>query len=67
MIAAAWIAAIVGVLGILGLLLRISFQIGALVQRFGDHVSAADKVHSDQETRIRALEHSRPRPSGGHI
>jgi len=64
---AALVSVAVAVLGILGLLLRISFQLGALVQRFGDHVSEADKVHADQETRIRALERVRPRPSGGHI
>jgi hypothetical protein len=65
---AGWVAAIVALAGILGVLIRLSFQVGQLVQRFGDHVISADKIHGDQETRIRALEH-RParRQSGGHV
>lgn len=66
MIVAAWVAAAVAVVGMLGMLLRISFQVGGLVQRFGDHVSASDKLHDDQEKRIRSLER-RPRMSGGHV
>ena len=41
------------------LLVRIAWTTGQLVQRFGDHVTQADKIHGDQETRIRLLE--RPR------
>ena len=64
---AAIVTVLIGVAGVLGLLLRISFQLGALVQRFGDHVVNADKIHTDQESRIRYLEQRRPRPSGGHV
>jgi hypothetical protein len=55
-VAAAWVAAAVPIAGILLLLLRLTFQVGRLVQRMGDHVTAADRVHADQEQRIRRLE-----------
>jgi hypothetical protein len=45
-----------GILAILGVLLRIAWSMGQLVQRFGDHVTQADRIHSDQEDRIRRLE-----------
>lgn len=56
------IGAIGGGLTIIGLLTRISWSLGQLVQRFGDHVTQADKIHNDQENRIRTLER---RPQGG--
>jgi hypothetical protein len=67
---AGWTAAIVALAGILGVLIRLSFQVGQLVQRFGDHVISADRIHGDQENRIRLLEQRpvlRRRPSGGHV
>lgn len=65
---AGWIAAVVAVLGVLGLLIRLSYQVGLLVQRFGDHVEQADRQFKDQEMRLRALERTpHARPSGGHV
>lgn len=52
----AWIGAGGVLLSILAILVRISFQLGSLMQRFSDHVLSADKIHGDQEGRIRALE-----------
>lgn len=56
----ALVVGIVTIIGALGaairVLLRISWQMGELVTRFGDHVEQATKIHSDQETRIRDLE-----------
>lgn len=50
----AWLAPIL--LAMLGFLIRISFQMGGLVQRFTDHADIAEKVHKDQEARLRLLE-----------
>ena len=50
------IGVIGGFLGIIALLARIAWTMGQLVQRFGDHVTQADKIHGDQEKRIRDLE-----------
>lgn len=50
------VAVVTGILGILGVLVRISWQMGRLVQRFGDHVQDASKIHVDQEQRLRTLE-----------
>jgi hypothetical protein len=58
---AAWVSAVAAVAAILGVLLRLSFQVGSLVARVGDHVAAADKVHADQEARLRKLEAQRGR------
>lgn len=49
----------VGVMSIIGLLVKISYNTGSLVSRFGDHVRQADKVHEDQERRLRAVEAQR--------
>jgi len=60
----AWIAAIVALAGILGVLIRLSVQVGMLVQKFGDHIEQSTQIHGDQETRIRSLE---ARPAGGPV
>jgi hypothetical protein len=64
-----FVALLVGILTIIGalaaairVLIRISWQMGQLVQRFGDHVTDASRIHQDQEERIRRLE----RPRRGH-
>lgn len=59
--AAQVIALAVGILAILGTLTRISWQMGRLVQRFGDHVISASEIHQDQEKRLRNLERPRGR------
>jgi hypothetical protein len=58
---AAWVAALCGLAAVLGVLLRLSFQVGSLVQRLGDHVTSSDRTHADQETRLRRLEAARAR------
>ena len=64
----ALLAGIITIIGALGgairLLARISWQVGQLVQRFGDHVENATKVHEDQEERLRGLERRRRRGRG---
>jgi hypothetical protein len=45
-----------GILAILGVLLRIAWSMGQFVQRFGDHITQDDRIHADQENRIRRLE-----------
>jgi len=58
----AGLAAILAVLGgALRYLARISYQMGQLTQRFGDHVSDASKIHEDQERRLREVEQRRRR------
>ena len=44
---------------IIGLLVRIVWVMGKLVQQFGDHMTASAKIHDDQERRIRDLERRR--------
>lgn len=58
-----WVTLLVGLIVVLGgvfgslrLLWVISWRMGQLIQRFGDHVTDANKIHTDQETRIRYLE-----------
>lgn len=51
-----FIALVVGILTIIGILMRIAWTTGQLVQRFGDHVVQDDKIHANQEERIRNLE-----------
>jgi len=58
------VTAAIAAAGMLAGLGRVIYLLGMLVQRFGDHVENADRVHSDHEVRIRALER---RPSGGHF
>jgi hypothetical protein len=53
---AEFVSLVVGILAIVGILVRIAWSVGQLVQRFGDHVAQADKIHGDQEGRIRNLE-----------
>jgi hypothetical protein len=53
---AAWIVAVVAVLGVIGLGLRISYQVGSLTQEFRGFKDSSDQVHKDQERRIRLLE-----------
>lgn len=57
------LTAIVAILGLLGgmmrYLSRISYQMGGLVAKFGDHVSDASKIHEDQEARLREVERRR--------
>jgi hypothetical protein len=53
---AEFISLCVGILAIVGILVRIAWSVGQLVQRFGDHVTQADRIHGDQEGRIRNLE-----------
>lgn len=60
---AAWITVLSTSLLTVGLLLRLVWIGGQIVQRFGDYMTASDKIHHDQETRLRALE-SRPRRPG---
>lgn len=56
------IAAVLTLLGaVLRVLMRISWQTGRLVERFGEHVTDAMRIHGDQETRIRNLESRRRR------
>jgi hypothetical protein len=50
------IAILTGISGMLVFLARISYKLGQLVQRFGDHVLSADRIHGDQETRLRNVE-----------
>lgn len=51
----------VGILTIIGILWRIAYQIGSLVQRFDDHTAASARTHDDQEKRLRDLEQQRRR------
>jgi hypothetical protein len=60
-VTAAWVTALCGLVTIIGVLLRLSFQVGSLVQRLGDHVTSSDRTHADQETRLRRLESARAR------
>lgn len=54
------LAEFIGVLSfaltIVALLVRIAWSTGQLVQRFGDHVIISDRLHQDQESRLRNLE-----------
>lgn len=45
-----------GVLAALGVGMRISYQLGALVKELTSFVEQAGRIHDDQEHRIRALE-----------
>jgi hypothetical protein len=56
-----WIAAVAAVLTVLGALLRISFQIGVLVQRVGDHAEDSRRVHDAIDKRLQRLEAARAR------
>jgi hypothetical protein len=50
------VALLAGMIGIIGTLVRISFQLGVLVQRFNGHVEIADWTDRDHEERLRVLE-----------
>jgi hypothetical protein len=50
------IGAIVGVLGILGVLARISYQLGALVNEFRAYVKLNDLLVGKLDTRVERLE-----------
>jgi hypothetical protein len=52
----AFVTIAVGILGIIGVLARISFQLGALIARFDGHVKISDEARSDHEHRLRLLE-----------
>ena len=56
----ALLAGIITIIAALGAMLRvlmkISWEMGQLAQRFTDHVEASAKTGTDFETRIRALE-----------
>jgi hypothetical protein len=56
----ALLAGIIAIIGGIGAMLRylvkISWDMGQLVQRFGDHVTDSGRTHTDQEARIRNLE-----------
>ncbi len=54
-------AIIAGIAGMIRLLAKISWEMGKLIERFGDHISDATKIHADQEQRIRLLERGRRR------
>jgi len=58
---AGWIAAVLSVLSIVGVLVRISYQTGQLVARFAEFRESADRIHDDQEKRLRLLETRLPR------
>lgn len=58
-----FVALLVGIVAILGgigamlrVLIRISWRMGELVTRFGDHVRTSGDVHRDYEKRLRLLE-----------
>lgn len=61
----ALLAGIVTIIGALAAMLRvlmkISWEMGQLVQRFDDHVKASDRADADFENRIRTLERLRRR------
>jgi hypothetical protein len=59
--AAVWQAAggLAGILGIIGVLARISYQLGSLVTEFRAYVKLNDLVVSKIDDRVKALEHRR--------
>ena len=53
----AGLAAILTALGLmLRVLVKISWELGQMVQRYGDHVEQSKLIHADQEARIRRIE-----------
>ena len=54
--AADFATAIIGGLAVIGLLWRIAWSMGQLLQQFTDHVTADQRVQDDHEDRIRAIE-----------
>lgn len=57
---AGWIVAGLAAAGILGTLLRISYLLGQLVQRFDLHIETEGKIVEDHEKRLRSIERHRP-------
>jgi hypothetical protein len=50
---------VAGILGIVGMLMRISFQVGGVSQAFAKHVKDDDAIHADIEGRVRELQYRR--------
>ena len=54
-----FVTLVIGMISIIGLLIRIAYTIGKMTTKFVTHVELAEKIHKDQETRIRQLEQRR--------
>lgn len=54
-----FVTLVIGMISIIGLLIRIAYTIGKMTTEFVTHVKLAEKIHKDQETRIRQLEQRR--------
>jgi hypothetical protein len=49
----------VALIGILGLLIRLSFQLGHIFSEFEIHIESSAELHKDIEARVRIIERRR--------
>ena len=53
---AGFVTIILGIIGMIAMLVKISYQVGQLVQQFADHVEQDTRIQGDHEVRIRGIE-----------